>query len=435
VSDQFNHRTLIVNGTGTRVDDVMFISVSYVSATPFGVPTRVFSNFLEFEVDYSLPLGAPGSWTLVRNWGAGGDPGFYGHGAAYSGPQTLAVVDGRTCCALLIFDADRSYSAVLAELVTPNATSPGGLRVLRRLGGSHYLPSNGQLDAGGAYHFFVDATGKDGSGSFAVFAAPLVIDAASGAANFTCDFASPARTGCVQLANVSTAYAAVSLAPRPSFGGFTIPRTRDGRLVILDASTQRNGGFHLGLLDAAGSEWVWQASPWGAWQYAADWVVMQPGDVNVSLGSLTPATVDGRFGANDDAINYAGNKAMVDNDDLVIGFHGEFWMQAEACQFLHFHASTGLFIGQFGVPCKRETNYSYPTYIIAGQSGNAFSPSLARATDPTGAPALYLYHNDEDEHDGVVRWRIAGADGLRVLRGADAAAEAAAAARLDAADE
>ena len=417
VSDQFNHRTLIVNATGARVDDVMFISVSYVSATPFGVPTRVFSNFLEFEVDYSLPLGAPGAWTLVRNWGAGVDPGFYGHGAAFSGPQTLAVVDGRTFGFLLIFDADRSYSAVLAELVMPNATAPGGVRVLRRLanGGGHYLPSSGQLDAGGAYHFFVDATEKDGSGSFAVFAAPLVIDAA-GAANFSCDFSSPARAGCVQLANVTAAYAAASLAPRTSFGGFTIPRTSDGRLVILDASTQRNGGFHLGLLDATGSEWVWQASPWGAWQYEADWQVMQPGNVNVSVGFLAPGTVDGRFGANDDSINYAGNKAMVDGDDLVIGFHGEFWMGAEACQFLHFHASTGLFVGQFGVPCKRETNASYPTYIIGGQSGNAFSPTLARATDATGAPALFLYHNDEDAHDGVSRWHIAGAGGLRVLR-------------------
>jgi hypothetical protein len=80
------------------------------------------------------------------------------------------------------------------------------------------------------------------------------------------------------------------------------------------------------------------------------------------------------------------------------------------CQFLHFHAATGLFIGQFGVPCKSETNASYPTYIIPGQSGNAFSPTLARATDPSGAPALYLYHNDEASHDGV------GADALRVLR-------------------
>ena len=91
-------------------------------------------------------------------------------------------------------------------------------------------------------------------------------------------------------------------------------------------------------------------------------------------------------------------------------------MASEACQFLHFHADTGLFVGQFGVPCKRETNASYPTYIIGGQSGNAFSPTLARATDPTGAPALYLDPNDEASHDGVSRWHLAGVDELRVLR-------------------
>jgi arabinan endo-1,5-alpha-L-arabinosidase len=332
VSDQFNHRTLILDGTGARVDDVMFISVSYVSATPYGSPTRVFSNFLEFSVDYSLPLGAPGSWTLIRNWGAGADPAYSGHGIAFSGPTTLVVVNGRTFGMLSVTVEDRSSTAVLAELVVPSAKSPGGVRVLRRLGG-RYLPANGQIDADGAYNFFVTETHKDGSGSFAVYSAPLVFDAASGAANFTCDFASPARTGCVRLANVSAPYAAQSLAPRESFGGFTLPRTSDGRLVILDASTQRNGGFHLGLLDATGSSWVWQASPWGAWDYLADWQVMQPGNVNVSVGYLTPETVDGRFGANDDSINYAGNKAMVDGNDIVIGFHGVrcFSLRAPRC--------------------------------------------------------------------------------------------------------
>jgi len=94
---------------------------------------------------------------------------------------------------------------------------------------------------------------------------------------------------------------------------------------------------------------------------------------------------------------------------------GEFWEDAEANQFLHFHGGTGLFIGQFGVPNKRDTNSSYPLYIVPGQAGNAFSPSLARATDPSGAPALYLYHNDESSHDGVHRWRLDGVDGMRVL--------------------
>jgi len=47
----------------------------------------------------------------------------------------------------------------------------------------------------------------------------------------------------------------------------------------------------------------------------------------------------------------------------------------------------------------------------AGQAGNSFNPSLVRA--PGGA--LYLYHNDESQHDGVHRWRFDGAETLREL--------------------
>jgi hypothetical protein len=47
----------------------MFLPASYQSAVSPGEPTRVFSNFLEFSVDYSKPINT--SWTLVNNWGAG----------------------------------------------------------------------------------------------------------------------------------------------------------------------------------------------------------------------------------------------------------------------------------------------------------------------------------------------------------------------------
>jgi len=50
VSDQVNRRTLHLDAAGAYVEDVMFISASYVSAVPVAAPTRVFSNFLEFEV-------------------------------------------------------------------------------------------------------------------------------------------------------------------------------------------------------------------------------------------------------------------------------------------------------------------------------------------------------------------------------------------------
>ena len=49
----------------------MFLQNAYNTSVDKKDPKRVFSDFLEFEVDYSKTLGADnGSWKLVKNWGA-----------------------------------------------------------------------------------------------------------------------------------------------------------------------------------------------------------------------------------------------------------------------------------------------------------------------------------------------------------------------------
>lgn len=57
ISDPGNHRILRVDvKTEAVLDTVMFLLRSYTSAVDWQNTTRVFSNFLEFEVDYSVPL-------------------------------------------------------------------------------------------------------------------------------------------------------------------------------------------------------------------------------------------------------------------------------------------------------------------------------------------------------------------------------------------
>lgn len=86
---------------------------------------------------------------------------------------------------------------------------------------------------------------------------------------------------------------------------------------------------------AEGKGWSWQASPWGSWECIdAPWEILgndllhtttlnQPWSMcvgyNVSSQVLDPKTVDGRYGGNDTAINYAGNKALAVGDDVVFG--------------------------------------------------------------------------------------------------------------------
>ena len=234
------------------------------------------------------------------------------------------------------------------------------------------------------------------------------------ATNYTCDPGT--LQGCVLLARVNQSAPGLSLSPRTAAAGYTTPLSADGRLlIVLDGSIGRNGGYHLGALDTTTSSWTWQASPWGVWEYGSQWEVLQPGSVNTSVGYLTEATMDGRYGSNDATINYAGNKVLLEGDSILYGFHGEFWQDAEANQFLHFHAPSGLFVGQFGRVNKRTTNFSYPFYALPGQAGNAFSPSLVQAQDTKGAPTLYAFHNDESQHSGVHRWRLEGAESMQFL--------------------
>jgi hypothetical protein len=113
----------------------------------------------------------------------------------------------------------------------------------------------------------------------------------------------------------------------------------------------------------------------------------------------------------------------------------EGWLNAEANQFLHWHAPSGLFVGQFGQPNKQDASASSPVYVLPGQAGNSFSVSITRDAGPTGMNETYVYHNDESAHDGVHRWRLDGAERTRLLRattlrGADAAAAACDTARV-----
>jgi len=85
---------------------------------------------------------------------------------------------------------------------------------------------------------------------------------------------------------------------------------------------------------------------------------------------------------------------------------GEGWNGGEANQWLHF-LDNGLFIGQFGVP-------QYPSRTKddapAGAAGNSFCPQLVQVNG-----RMYLWHNDENVHSGLHRWRIDGADELELL--------------------
>jgi hypothetical protein len=72
ITDPGSRRIIRVDAASEAIKDtVMFLTVQYTSAVDWNAPTRVFSNFLEFEIDYNVPLTPSSGWKLKRNWGTG----------------------------------------------------------------------------------------------------------------------------------------------------------------------------------------------------------------------------------------------------------------------------------------------------------------------------------------------------------------------------
>ena len=374
VIDSCNNRMLRFFISGRIDAPVAYLPASYAATVDHGNPSRVFANFLEFEVDTTAPLVPGASWRLIRNW-LGGLPAELqsedAYNAGFGGFKTVETLsNGRTYGLLNV----KNRQAIV-EL-----PASGPLRLVKFLS----LPPTGSPTSWGMY--------ENGELGYAI---------TSGSAQAVMRLAVTGfdSNGNPQWANEPSRIASVPLSAgsphyRDSFTGSLGPRfplTSTSKVVFFDGSVKGNEGFHLGATQQGGTTWLWQASPSGA--------------------------MDGRGGfqthAIDGSVQYGGNAVWAHERHVLYGYHGEFFKDpqngrvGQANQFMHFY-DNGLFIGQFGQPSTRTGT--------VGLSGNAFSPTLVRSADK-----LYLYHNDESAHGGVHRWRIDGWNEVQELRGSGGA--------------
>jgi hypothetical protein len=145
----------------------------------------------------------------------------------------------------------------------------------------------------------------------------------------------------------------------------------------------------LGGIATGSDRWLWRASPTASWRVDESGRI-QPRDGSYDVGN---------------GVQYPGNVVVASGRHIVYGYHGEAWRGGQANQWLHFHDS-GLFIGQFGRPGIAGDTSVAP----AEAAGNTFSPQLVTVNGE-----FYLWHNDESGHAGVHRWRIDGANQVRLL--------------------
>ena len=360
VSDYENRRAIRIDPAQSESDgnlhgERQHIPASYASAVCHDDSTRVFSNFLEFEVKYDATGKIPfnQSWSLVRNWAAGCAPRFIYDGTdGFAGFKSVRKTPDGRAVSLLQSTLDSIVQKVKpgchgARCPMINVTKTitrtevveldenNGIVSLLVLESS--MGGTASIEAGGVIRYSVTS---DATHMQSIFEMPYVGSNWSYPGLLVASFAATNLT----------------LAARVSGSSPTYPKTEAGDLVIFDANDGHrpssikppfgNHGMHLGVVGLGpNAAFKWQASPWGTWQLDSAPQLLD--GINGTRWFINPVTMDGRFGAND-TIQYGGSNVHVAGANIVFGFPGEFFHSGEASQWLHFHDS-GLFLGQFGV--------------------------------------------------------------------------------------
>ena len=301
ISDGGNNRTLhfSINGSSlTYVEQILYNDVSYAATVDLTDATRVYNNFLEYSVNYSLPLGGTnGSWSLVRNWAYGlpsdANHLYYGYSNGPSNVVTLS--NGRTYAFM------QNYAAGTADLFELPATGPA------RPTGYSYINCP-RMYPDGSLRFNITT-----SSNLTFYSQPLTgFDSKNNPV-----WGSPAVLA-------STTLAATDPQTSNAYPERT-EMTASGIVINYDPN-KADTGYHLGGIPQGGTAWQWRSSPTvNGWYFFPQ---------------------DGRFDVAD-GVQYAGNYDMALGRNIVLGYHGELWCGGQASQWMNF-LDNGLMVGRFG---------------------------------------------------------------------------------------
>ena len=359
IGDPANERNVHFSRDRRYLDQIQYLSHSYVATVDMNRPQRVFRGYLEFAVDYARPLRD--SWKLVRNWSVGLDSRYGSHFAGLR--QVVTLANGRTYAT--VFRRDNGGDE-LVELA-PEGVRPLGIRL--RI--DEQIRPDGSLRSHlirfGTLQVYERRLERFGPNASLVWSEPALKARVSG------------------LGERDPHYHDVPLVH--GVNNPVYPETGSGLLISFNPG--KSPGFHLGAMRPGDDRWIWRASPSGAWQVdERRRIVTRDGTFETGRG-----------------VHYPGSVALAAGSNIIYGYHGEAWNDGQANQWMHFHES-GLFLGQFG-----ESPYPNEDYAVAkpGAAGNAFCPSLVIVDGE-----LFVWHNDEGVHGGVHRWRVANLGSVRV---------------------
>ncbi|MCY7421224.1 MAG: hypothetical protein LH478_05705 [Chitinophagaceae bacterium] len=349
VGDGANFRIQHYNADRSFKRSIMMLSTNYRSQVIKSQPTRLFSDYLEFEIDYTQALGATTGWKLKRNWRAKITSTYF---STYKIQNIITFSNGRTYGRLMI----NGVTYELVELVNNGVVRYTGIK----LGQYGYLNEDGSkmvMENQSAYKKYT-LTGYDVSNN------PLW----SGTGTY--------------LSNVNAGTNDTKIYSNQ----YEYPVTQSGKLIYFNCSRIDNSignEYHLGAVNKGDTSYLWQTAR----------------GTQRSYGGEFPR--DGAFdnGNGVESANRAGGSFSIYLNNIFWGYHGEFWKQSQTNIWNHVDGNSGLFVGQFGA-IKKDFGMAEAPAAVAG---NVFGGTVVEVNG-----IVYLYHNDEGVNNGVHRWKISG---------------------------
>ncbi|WP_211166258.1 FlgD immunoglobulin-like domain containing protein [Mucilaginibacter robiniae] len=355
IEDPGNSRLQHYSATRQYINRIMYLGTSYSCSVGLNNPTRLFSDYLEFKIDYLKHLKPDnGSWTLVKNWGYVVPANLNDHNRRLIPVVTLR--NHRTYG--LLYNSSKHNSQVVELPVQ------GNMRIT-----DVALPSGiCQLNADGS----ITQVGVTKPGQ------PLnwykyLLEGFDNVGN-------PIWSKSQLLASVAIRTTLDPIYQPSPINLHVAEITSSGIILAFNAARSKNGndGWHLGGVKAGNNQWLWRTALSTSENYSGNF------------------PTDGKFDSGN-KVRYAGSTSLAIGRNIFWGYHGEFWKNSQVNKWNHVY-DDGLFVGQFGA-IGPSPNGPISPY---GMAGNAYAASVVK--DNVGN--LYLYHNDENHHSGVHRWKI-----------------------------
>lgn len=360
VGDQGNCRTQHFAANRTFVETIMNLGYFYSAGADRNNSSRVFANYLEFEVDWTKPLSPNnGSWKLVKNWAY---PITLEFDNQYDRLRSVTTLGNGRTYALLHHKYSSNYHRWHIVELPPT----GNLRftgIEPSFTGNQFDLSYGFNDDGSLFR--ISSTDKGVSPNWT----KRSITGFDGSNNPV--------WGSDEI--IASAPPITSVDPINE-NGLTANQITSSGMVVAHSPEPTNG-YHLGGIKLGDNKWLWQSSQSTLKDYRGEF----PDNGDYDIGNT---------------VNNGGNFAMVVDSIIAWGYHGEFWKQSQTNKWNLF-LDNGLFLYQFGITGIEAVNIGE---AAPGIAGNVYGGTFFKL--PNGD--LMLVHNDENSHGALGVWRITG---------------------------